>query len=298
MSKPLKLPTLLVISDNPTIRFWIKKHLDDEFFILFAETAIEARTALNSRLDFIILDANLESTDPLELCKEINLLIQKSLVPIFLITGKLKKSFRDQAQQAGVTDFLSEQLDLEELRSCIAKGEKAASLRDKTVDLALSIKPPKQNPSPNSLKNKFVLNDQGLRVLAEAKKEKTPVALLVIRLDHFNEMEERDSIARKLAQFISDLLPKQHALIPSTEGRLILLLSNTTTEAARMVAEKLQHAIQKHPFKEGKLFTVSIGVSSLEANEKEFSKMIDSAIKSFRTRSETNLIIPLDPENS
>lgn len=147
MSNPLKLPTLLVVSDNPTIRFWVKKHLDHQFFILLAEDRKEAfEAAFNSRLDFIILDAALESSDALELCQELNQLSQKHFTPIFLITGRLNKSYRKQAQQAGVTAFLSEQLDLDELEAAIAKGQKTASMRDKTADLSRSIKTSKDAP--------------------------------------------------------------------------------------------------------------------------------------------------------
>jgi PleD family two-component response regulator len=137
MSKHLKLPTLLVVADNPSIRVWIKKHLDEAFFIIQAETKNEALNALNAPLDFIIIDAELEDCDPLALCKTLS---QKGLLPILLITGKLKKSFRDQAKNAGVTGFLSDQLDEEELRMRIDEGKKAAAMRQKTEDVISTLK--------------------------------------------------------------------------------------------------------------------------------------------------------------
>jgi len=155
MSKPLKLPTLLVVADNPSIRFWVKKYLDGQFFILSAEKRQEALEALNARLDFIIVDSNLEECDALVLCKELSNLTQKYLVPILLVTGRLKKSFRDRAIESGVTDFLSDQLDLDELKMRIETGLKAAASRQKTEDLGLSIKVPKTVPN-TSLKKKLL----------------------------------------------------------------------------------------------------------------------------------------------
>lgn len=299
MSQQLKLPTLLVITDNPTIRFWVKKHLDDRFFILSAEKRSEAMDALYSRLDFIIIDGNLSVADPLDLCKEISKVTQKSLVPIFLITGKLKKSFRDKAHQCGITDFLSDQLDTDELEMRISAGEKAASARDKTVDLGLSIKLPSQHLNSGSLKNKFVLNEQGLKFLAEARKKKIPVSLLMIQIDHFTGLENRSDLLYTLTEFIQHMLREKDLLLPSTEGRLILLLSNTTTDAAQLIAERLGEKIRLHRFstKAGpQELTVSIAVSSLEASEKGFNKKIDSAVKSLKAHPETNLIISLDQE--
>ena len=89
----LKLPTLLIVSENPSIRFWIKKHLHDQFFILEAfdfKMALEA--AKTSRLDFVILDSDFENCNPLKLSSEIRQILG-SFTPILLITGRLKKSF-------------------------------------------------------------------------------------------------------------------------------------------------------------------------------------------------------------
>ncbi|HSX10675.1 MAG TPA: response regulator [Chlamydiales bacterium] len=296
MSKQLRLPTLLMITDNPSIRFWVKKHLDDDFFIINAETAEEALDALNARLDFIIVDAELEACDALDLCRQISKLTQKGLVPILLVTGRLKKSYRDEALASGVTDFLSDQLDIEELRLRIASGKKNASSRQKTEDLALTIKAPKIGTA--SLKNKFVLNDQAVRLLAAAKNGNIPVALLLMRIDQHKDLN-LEEIHPLFSEFVNSFLRKNDLLFPSSEGGFVVLLSNMKVDKAHLVAERLRNVIQQHPFltRSGpKHLTVSIAVSSLEASEKGFSKMIASAAKSLKTHSETNLIISLDQE--
>lgn len=300
MSKQLKLPTLLVVADNPSIRFWVKKHLDERFFVLSAETQQQALQFLNTRLDFIIVDSDMEDCDALELCKMLSQMTQKYLVPILLITGRLKKSYRDQALQSGVTDFLSNQLDVEELETRIDAGLKAASARQKTEDVGLTFKLPQIPSNSTYLKNKFLLNDQALRLLAAAKEEKTPVALLLMRIDDFEKIENRQEIAPLFSEFVNQFLREKDLLIPASEGGFILLLSNTPTETARKVAEKLRANIQKHPFhtKNGtQNLTVSIVISSLEASAQGFNKMIDSAVKSLKAHSETNLIISIDPED-
>ncbi len=295
MSKLLKLPTLLVVAENPTVRFWIKKHLEDQFFILAVETKSEALSALVSRLDFIIVDAAMEECDALELCKELR--NEVHLVPILLVTGRLKKSFREKAYESGVTDFLSDQLDVDELKGRIASGLKTATAREKTTDIGLAIKPPAM-PFGTSLKNKMVLNDQGLKILADAKKERIPLSLLFIQIDGFDKWENREEIFRSLGQFIQNLLREKDVLIPSTEGRYILLLYNTFPEAGKKVAERLREKINDYPFSAIRKLTVTIAVSSLEASEGGFQKMIDSALKSIRMQTDTNRIITFDEEVS
>jgi PleD family two-component response regulator len=296
MSKQLRLPTLLVVADNPSIRFWMKKHLDPLFFVIPAENRQETIQALSSSLDLIIIDSSMEECDALELCTDIRKMIG-TLTPILLITGRLKKSFREKANAAGVTAFLSYPLDLQEIQARIKTAQITSDARDKTAGISKSIGALKQSSSA-SLKNKIVLNDPALKLLAKAKKERSSVALLLLRIDQFTELEHKEQLFHTLSTFIQNLLRKQDILIPSTDGKLILLLANTTPQSGDKIALRLSEKIKAHPFLKGKILTVSIAVSTLEASEKRFSKMIDAAAKSLKTHSETNLIIHFNEENS
>ncbi|MBU6382734.1 MAG: response regulator [Verrucomicrobia bacterium] len=284
MSKPLYRPTLLVVTDNPTVHFWAKKHLEEQFFAMFAETEQEALGAMSAKLDFILLDAAFGNCDALHLCKQMR--VVDKIVPIILITGKLKKSFRDRAYQAGVTDFLSDQLDTEELQKQVAAGQKAADLREKTVDLSGALAQPSTHAGRN-MKTKMVFNEQGLQLLATAKENKVPVACLVIQIDHFEVWELKEELCQSLREFIQDLLRDTDLLIPSTEGRTILLLYNTPLDLANKVAGRLKERINNHPFSALRKMSVSIVVSILQAGDNGFQKMLDAAARSLKTQEDT-----------
>jgi PleD family two-component response regulator len=292
MSKHIRLPTLLIVTENPSIRFWIKKHLDERFFILSAHSREDALDALNATLDFIIVDDALEECDALDLCSELSRLTQKALIPILLITGRLKKTYRDHAIASGVSDFLNDQLDIEELGMRISAGQKAASMRQKTEDLSQKIKTPLSAATP--LKKKFVLNEQALRQLAAAKETKKPVALLFLRID-----QSADSEALFLfSQFIKEHLREQDLFLAS-EGGAAILLFDTPLDQAQAVAQRLQQVVQSHPFpsQSGPLqLTISIAITPLEATEKSFHKRIGSALRSLQSHAENNFIISLDQE--
>lgn len=135
----MRLPTLLIISDNPSVRYWVKKHLEDQYFVLESVNRMSALEAIQtSQLDFIIIDSALEGTDPLELAAEMKQIL-RTLTPILLITGRLKRTYLESALEAGVTDFLNDQLDPEELSMRIATAKKARSLREKTSAFSASI---------------------------------------------------------------------------------------------------------------------------------------------------------------
>lgn len=287
MAKAFKLPTLLVVTSNPSVRFWIKKHMDEQFFIINADNYNQAMDALNARLDFIIVDANLDGCDALALCKELSKRTKKALVPILLITGRLKKSFLDKAIASGVSDFLSDQLNLEELQMRIATGLKAASTRERTEGLGIAIKVPKM--ASVSLKNKFLLDKQALQLLAAAKEESAPVALLLMRIDQLKNKE----VLKPFAQFVKSLLGEKDILISSSQGNFAILLYNTKPEKAQTLAALLQKKIQEEFH-----LSVSIVLTPFEASEKGFNQMIESAAKSLKAHSETNLILSLDQETA
>jgi len=152
MREKVLLPTLLIIAEDPSIRAFLKKHLDAEFFILYAETKARAFEAVNtSVLDFVIVDAKFEDYDALKLCEQLRPRLVSAATPVLLITGRLNKTYRDQALDSGVTDFLNDHLELEELETRIATGRKAAEVRRKTTRLAPKL--PTTKPK-SSLKNR------------------------------------------------------------------------------------------------------------------------------------------------
>lgn len=145
MSERLKLPTFLVVTENPTVRVWMKKHFDEQFFIVDASTESETLEKMrNTDFDFIVVDSAFEDCDALQLCKKIR---QLSISPIFFITGRLKKSYRAAALKSGVTDFLQEDLDAKELKACIETAKQALETRTKTSGISSRISKPPKEPS-------------------------------------------------------------------------------------------------------------------------------------------------------
>jgi diguanylate cyclase (GGDEF)-like protein len=299
----LKLPTLLAITDDAAVRFWIKKQLGEEFFIVDAPKKHSALTAAQTTsFDFIIVDSELEDCDAIELCRELKQIL-RTLTPILLITGRLKRSYLDAAKEAGVTDFLNNQLDPEELGMRIQTIRKSHSLREKTQDLSNALAPTSDDLSSMTLKHRVLIHNQAIKALKEAKKEGVPIAALMIRIDRFDELQNRignemkQQVIKPFTDLTQPLLSSNDFLVPSSEGRFIILMKNKTPEQGRALAERIKNDLSKQPFQteEGPLrLTVSIVVSSLEANEIVFNRMVDSSFKALKKAQD--LIISIDKE--
>lgn len=301
----LKLPTLLIISDNPSIGHWIKSHLDGQFYILDASTSSTALEMTKStHLDFIICDSQFEEMSALELTKQLRQI--NSAIPILLITGRLKKIFRDAAIHAGVTDFLNDELSMEELQMRIATGQKTAKARNKTSEISTRIKESPKPLSKEYFKNRILLNEKALRLLADMRKTEEPVTLLLISIDQFQKLQESegiveaDSLLPRLYDRLSQVLKPDDLLIPASNGLFILLLPRISTEEGKKIAEALRRSVQHEPFilaQKPLHLTISIAISSLKASEEQYKRMVSYASKILRqAHATTNLIIPLDKE--
>ena len=114
-----------------------------------------------------------------------------------------------------------------------------------------------------------------------------------MQIDAFDTLNKPATTFQNLGEFIGELLREEDVLIPSSEGKFVLLLANTSPTKAKTIAERLQAKIERQNFD----LTVSIAISSLDASEEGFHKMLNSLIKSLNTQKNTNLIISFDPEN-
>jgi diguanylate cyclase (GGDEF)-like protein len=286
-----ELPTLLSVADNPSVRYWIRKQLEKEFFIIETSTKdgalLQART---TRLDFLIVDSLLEDCDSLVLCIELKKILL-TLTPILLITGRLKQSFLNEALEAGVTDFLSNRLDEEELQTKVASIRKGRSLRGKTKEASGTLMKKREFLPADFLKNRVALEGQALDLLKEANRSGTPVSSLLIKVDHSEEMG--DDTLSTLSNLIQKFIPKTDLLISATDGRFVVLLKGSTPFEGREIAEKLRKKISETPFSTAQP-TVSIVVSSLAGTEKDFKQVVDSSFKALKKTQD--LIISVDEE--
>lgn len=293
MRKKNVLPTLLIITDNPSVDFWLKRHLEDQFYLIQAKTKNKALEILKSTsLDFIIVDSLLEDIESLELCNTLR--NANPLVPIFLITGRLKKSFLNKALDAGVTDFLNNQLDEHELETRIETGKRAADLREKTDSLSSSISRPREVSSTH-LKSKILLHDQALQILASAEKNQVLANLLVLQIDDFTQLRsEKDfsfieELLLKVNEQIRRSLGKDDLTMPSSGGRFILL----TSAPAKSTAKTLQQNIHSFTIRgESLQISLSIATASIEPTEETFNRLIDAAIAALQKAHST--IIPIE----
>ena len=109
----------LIVSDDFTTKIFFKKNLTN-FYIIEKRSSIEAiNIAENTILDIVIIDDRIE--DAIDLCFQLKKRKRLFTVPIILITSRLKKTYLQSAQKAGVFDFLFLPLDETKLIQILQK---------------------------------------------------------------------------------------------------------------------------------------------------------------------------------
>lgn len=313
MAKTSTEPVLLIVTDLVITSVWLKKHLKDHFQIIHEKTEKGAIDRIkNTQIDFIIVDGHMKNLHPLTFLLQLKKSISPKWVPILFITENLKKSFRDRVVKAGATDFLNEPLDEGELFSRIATSLKTSETQKKIKEISEELKQTRQNLPQNILSTKFLLSDKAIRELARAKREKTPLTIAIIRLDSFEEMEARfgthgmDKLLMIFSNLLIESIAETDILIPSKDGKFILIMPGIDIAKAEKISEELRNKIQKRTFKTSK-GTLSLSVSIVlttydEKNklgsEEEFDRMLELAGGAMKKIQKTSQIISISKRSS
>ena len=163
------LPSLLLITESPSVRYFFKRTLSSQFTLINAYHELEAmQTLATTQLELIILDSQITYCDALELASKLR--NKDLLTPILLITGRLKKIFRDRALDAGVSDFLSDLLDEDELETRITILERAKKERKKTEGLSAKIRQKKPMQEKSLSKRKLTPTKKELPISFKKKR--------------------------------------------------------------------------------------------------------------------------------
>jgi DNA-binding NtrC family response regulator len=123
------MKTILMVDDEPAVRFGVSKYLESEgFSVAEAACLAEAREAMSKRsFGALLLDVKLPDGTGIDFLKEIR--AQDSTIPIVVITGHGSISMAVEAMRLGADHFLTKPVDLRELDVLLTKSIQIGSLR-------------------------------------------------------------------------------------------------------------------------------------------------------------------------
>ncbi len=109
MTDPESIPKkkVLVIDDQYPIRELLETMLEEQYDVIKAGSAEEARIVLHHPVDLIILDVMMPAFDGLSFCKELKTNSKTKNISILILTAKHMESDLQKAIEAGADEYLT-----------------------------------------------------------------------------------------------------------------------------------------------------------------------------------------------
>lgn len=98
---------ILVIDDQYSIRELLETLLQDEYDVIKAESAVEARLILHESVDLIILDIMMPDFDGYAFCKELKQSLATKHIPVMILSAKHRIQDLQPAIDVGVDEYLT-----------------------------------------------------------------------------------------------------------------------------------------------------------------------------------------------
>ncbi len=284
MVRPASEPIVLIITPVTITTVWLKKHLAKNFHVLTETSSEKALEILkNSIIDLVILDENIKDMNFLKLSALIKKNQTPHWIPILLITSNLKKRFKTQAIRSGITDFLYDPLEKNELNQKILRVTQLSEMHQKISSISQTF----QSKKSSTIKKTFT---KTVKIFSQPKKEKIPLTIALLGIEKFKNFEKQHSIfeTEKLLLDISELLiqeiRKNDILIPSKDGKFILIMPQTSLEESEKIVSQLKKNVDKKIFMNKFALHFSIVLTSeiKKGSQKELDRIIKKAEKTLK----------------
>ncbi len=284
MRSTSSLATALLLCKDPYKVAFFTKHLKGLYYIVTTEDCASAIDWLKNTVVEIVLIDHSSLDEPLtNFCPHLRKTLPKKTIPIFLISQIIKKTLVNEALQAGVTDFIHEPLDAEELYERIAVHF-TPSLTKKMKTITGKIRAPALIPKDTkAFSRKTLIKDQTLKKIIETKNIATPLSVFTIQIDSFEKLskslktQEIKQMVEQVEKLLKTRLRKHDFLLTEGLGHYLMLLPKTSTAAGKIIAEDIRKEVSTTTLKTSLseiLVTVSIGILSFEKDLSGSAKVL------------------------
>jgi diguanylate cyclase (GGDEF)-like protein len=234
-----------------------------------------------------ILDWMMPGLDGPEVCRRAR--AYRPGVPMYLILVTSREARRDVVAglDAGADDYVVKPPDPEELRSRLKAGIRVLAMEHHFERVAMV-------DGLTELPNRRSLDDTFARQLTRSLREQQPLSLLMVDVDHFKKLNDThghlvgDEVLKRLARILRRQVRPLDLVARYGGEEFALMLPNTDSDAAVMIANRLRTAIANPAAEEASshlpVATVSIGVATARAGVSMSELMSQSDAALYRAK--------------
>ncbi len=244
------------------------------------ETEVEARPeealfrAAEGAFDLVVVDIRLEGADALRLCSQLRSLERTRFLPILLVTEPEDGPRLMRGLDLGVNDYLVRPVDPHELLARVRTQVRRKRYNDRLRDNVMLSMEMAVMDSLTGLHNRRYLDMQLGPLVAHAVQRERELAVLVIDVDHFKEVNDThghdagDDVLREVSKRLRRSIRGIDLACRHGGEEFVIAMPDTSIEDAGVVAERIRDRIAAEPFRiaggsHAMTVTVSVGVASV-----------------------------------
>jgi two-component system cell cycle response regulator len=272
--------TVLLVEDDKVQASIIKEFLQKNGYeVILAEDGMSSfKAAKTERLDIILLDRILPDIEGTDVCRWLKLDQATRGIPIIMLTERNSITDKVVGIEAGADDYLPKPFDENELNARIYAQLRTKSRQDdlnrknqQLEDMLTRVETLAISDSLTGLFNRrrfeIILSNEFKRAI----RYKSSLSCLMIDVDHFKKVNDAcghqggDTLLREISQIIQKCIRDVDTLARWGGEEFVILNPNTSTENARIAADRILNAVSTHSFASfgDRKITVSIGIAGL-----------------------------------
>jgi two-component system cell cycle response regulator len=218
-----------------------------------------------------ILDWMMPGLSGVELCRRLREQSKEPYVYVLLLSAKNSRNELVEGMEAGADDYLGKPVDSHELRVRLRAGERIVDLQAQLLEARDAMRQQSLHDSLTGVWNRAAIFDFLKRELSRARRESTPVSVVMIDLDHFKQVNDRlghlagDEVLKESARRMAATIRPYDAVGRYGGEEFLIVMANADSRAAAERADQIRKAIAGQPFLQDKTavdVTCSLGVFS------------------------------------
>jgi two-component system cell cycle response regulator len=272
---------VLVAEDNPVQRAMLKGLLlQDGHEVTVAQNGVESWEILQSELppQLAILDWLMPGMSGLEVCQRLRQLEHRPYVFVILLTTNDQREQLLEGLCAGADDYLTKPLDPGVLRARLKVGQRILELQANLIAAKEELRFQADHDSLTGLHNRGATVAQLDREISRARRDRTPLGVIVCDVDHFKRINDTrghaagDRALCEVARRITSTVRLYDTVGRVGGEEFLILLPGCDTTRLAIQAERFRQGIANGPLELDGLpipMTVSLGGASLNLSKPE-----------------------------
>jgi two-component system cell cycle response regulator len=247
--------TILIADDSVVIRAVVRDHLEAEGYVVHeAEDGPAAVAAcLEVQPDAVLLDIQMPGLDGRQVLARLKGDPTCSDIPVVFLTGLSTTADLVAGLRAGAHDYLKKPFEPAELLARIGSAVHIKRLQDELRRRNDELDRMSRIDSLTGLSNRRHLDDHLRRLGSRSRRDGTPLAVLLIDVDHFKRVNDTlghaggDVVLQSCATRISDATRAGDVVGRWGGEEFLVLFPTTALDEAMVTADRIRRAVAAEP---------------------------------------------------